>query len=699
MNARPSAADTAFAEGVKAFQTSRPTDAEAAFRRALGAEPRHWRARYLLGIALHQQGRNGQAAEAIKTALELEPRNAEVAANLGVVLRAAGRPADAAVAFRLALDIDASLVTVMRQLAAVLYETGEIAQAEPLAREAASREPGNAEGLTTLATILEAKRGFAEAETLFRAAILHAPGLPEAHNGLGAALRGQGRDDQAIECFARAVALRPGFAQALTNLSAALADEGRLEEAARAARGAVGAAPDLAEAHGNLGNALKDLGLIGEAIVTYRRALALKPDLAAAHSNLIFALDYDPATTWPDALAERRRWNERFAADLTKAAPPHDNDPDPDRRIRVGYVSADFRRHSAALVIAPPILAHDREAVDVVCYASVRRADDMTAMFRERATLWRDVAGLSDEELARLIRSDRIDILVDLSGHSGGNRLLAFARRPAPIQITAWGYASGVGVDAIDWIVTDDVVAPPDEKTFLERPLRLPAYLCFRPPDDAPAVPPAPAARNGFMTFGGFNRIVKLGEADFDAGARILAALPTARLLFKDRAFDATEPRERFAQAFGARGVDPARLDFVGATDHKDHLRAYGRVDLALDPLGYGGGVSAMEAMWMGVPVLTLRGDRPSLRGAASMLLAMGLDEFVATSADDYVARAIDLAGRPARLANLRKKLRGILAACPHMRAEDYARSVEAAFRRLWRDWCAGRNASMLRRS
>ena len=694
MTGRPNAPDGAFAEGVKAFQAGNPTEAETAFRRALAADPRHWRARYLLGIALHQQGRNGQAAEALRRAAEAEPRNAEIAANLGVVLRAAGKYAEAVAAFRRALELAPKLAPVARQLAAALYQTGDAEGSEAAARAALALEPDDAESLTTLATALEARRAFTEAETLFKAALRRSPDLPEALNGLGAVLQAEGRTKEALVYLTRAVSVRPGFAQALVNLSAALADDQRPAEAASAARQAVAAMPDLAEAHSNLGNALKDLGQVKDAIVAYRRALALKPDLAMAHSNLIVALDFDPDTPWSAAIAERRRWNERFAMPLTRAAEPPATEPVPDRRLRVGYVSADFRRHSAALVIAPPILAHDPTVVEVVCYSSVRAPDDLTATFKAKAALWRDVATLDDAALAAQIRADRVDILVDLSAHSGGHRLLAFARRPAPIQVTAWGYASGAGIDAIEWIVTDDVIAPPGETAFHERPLRLPAYLCFRPPPGAPEI----AARDGTapVAFGSFNRIAKLGETDFDAQARILAGAPDARLLFKDKAFDDRTTRERFTRAFADRGIDAARLDFLGASDHRRHLDAYGRVDCALDPLAYGGGVSTMEALWMGAPVLTRRGDRPSLRGAASILAAMPLPEMIASDVDDYVARALQFVRTIAAWRGRRSEHRSRLAACPHMSADAYARAVETAYRKLWQDWCAGRNVSMV---
>jgi len=696
LTARPGAADAAFAEGVKAYQAGRPGEAEAAFRRAIKKNAKHWRAQYLLGIALHQQGRNDQAAEAIAAAQRLEPRNAEIAANLGVVQRAAGKRPEAIAAFRQALALDPKLVAVQRQLAATLFDVGELTEAEGIARQAVEAEPGHAEGLTTFATILVARRAHADAERLFRSVIASAPGQAEAHNGLGVALRVLGRNVEAIACFMKAAALRPVFGQAYVNLAAALTDEGRPAEAVQAAIEAVRLMPDLAEAHSNHGNALKDLGRVSEAIMALRRALALDPGLAAVHSNLIFALDYDVETPWAEALAERRRWNDRFTAALTRSAAPHDNDADPDRRLRVGYVSADFRRHSASLVLAPPILAHDPGVIDVVCYSSVRSADDVTATFRAKAVLWRDVADLGDQELAIQIRKDRIDILVDLSGHSGGNRLLAFARKPAPVQITAWGYAAGTGLEAMDWIISDAVVAPEDEKPFHEKPLRLPAYLCFAPPTAAPAIAPAPCGSSANFVLGFFNRIAKLSDVDVDAQARILRKAPQARILFKDRAFDAAEPRERLRKQFEVRGVEPSRLEFLGSTSQVDQLTAYAGIDLALDPLGYGGGVSAMEALWMGVPVLTCRGDRPSLRGAASMLSAMGLEAFIAKDADEYVAKALARTADPAPLISLRNETRHRLAISPHMQAGPYARAVEAAYRRLWRDWCARRNVSML---
>jgi predicted O-linked N-acetylglucosamine transferase (SPINDLY family) len=371
---------------------------------------------------------------------------------------------------------------------------------------------------------------------------------------------------------------------------------------------------------------------------------------------------------------------------------PHDNAADPERRLRIGYVSADFRHHSAAVVFGPVILAHDRDAVEVVCYSGVIEPDDATARFRDAATLWRDTAGLSDDTLAARIRDDRIDVLVDLAGHSAGNRLLVFARKPAPIQVTAWGHAVGTGLDTMDYFFADRVVVPPEARGYFnEAVIDLPSLVCYDPPREAPAITPLPALTRGFVTFGCLNRQSKVSPEAVRLWAAILGALPDSRLLMKDEAFNETATRARLLAQLVSRGIDAGRVDFRGGSPRLEHMAVYGEVDLVLDPFPHGGGVSALEGLWMGVPMVTLLGERVPARMGASFLSTLGLAELVAPTPQRYIDIAVEHARSPERLAGIRAGLRARMAGsilCDH---DAYCRSVEGAYRAMWKRWCASR--------
>jgi predicted O-linked N-acetylglucosamine transferase (SPINDLY family) len=357
----------------------------------------------------------------------------------------------------------------------------------------------------------------------------------------------------------------------------------------------------------------------------------------------------------------------------------------------VGYVSGDFRSHSAATTFAP-ILAHDPRQVTVVCYSDVAVPDHKTALFASQVATWRTVAGWTDEALAEQVRADQIDILVDLGGHSGKTRLLMFARNPAPVQVTAWGYITGTGLDAIDAMFADAVVVRPEEhRSNAEEIVNLPSVVCMDPMAQLPDVGPSPAIKQGALTFGCFNGSYKLSPAVLDTWAGIVAAVPGARMLFKSHGLDDAENRARVLAAFASHGVGLERVDVLGATTRDEHLAIYQRVDVQLDPFPVGGGVTTFEGLMMGVPCVTRLGDRISGRNSASFLTSVGLGELVARTPDNYLAIAIGLAERIEWLASLRSTLRERVLASPIGNREVYVRHVEAAYRTLWRRWCARR--------
>jgi predicted O-linked N-acetylglucosamine transferase (SPINDLY family) len=364
--------------------------------------------------------------------------------------------------------------------------------------------------------------------------------------------------------------------------------------------------------------------------------------------------------------------------------------------LRIGYVSADLRRHSVATCMLAILEHHDPAVVDVVCYSNSLEEDDYSERFKAVASHWRRVKGLSDEELAEQIRADGIDILVDLSGFSQGHRLLAFARKPAPVQVTAWGYATSTGLDAIDAFFADPVVVPPhEEHLYAERIVHLPNVLCYAPPLAPPPIVPPPALSSGIVTFGSYNRGAKFAPAVLEAWARVLHAVPGSRLVLKPLLADDEATQERILGPLARNGIAAERVEILGRSGHDEHLASFGLMDIQLDTFPHNGGITTLDGLLMGIPCVTLRGARVSGQSSASFLTTLGIEDLVAHSIDEYVEIAARLAGDLGRLAHERATLRERLLTSPIGDAGQYTRAVEAAYRGLWREWCAGRSTQV----
>jgi predicted O-linked N-acetylglucosamine transferase (SPINDLY family)/ADP-heptose:LPS heptosyltransferase len=580
-----------------------------------------------------------------------------------------------------------------RYFAAVeLIETRRDAEAEAALRSILEENPRHAPTLRRLAFICHQRGDNAEGARLLARALEAEPDNAEAHCNLGLALAALGRRDEAEASYRRGLALRPGATDGHNNLGVLLEQLGRYDEAEACYRHAIELAPHLAQPHNNLGVLLKESGQLAAALKTHRRAIALNPNLPAVHSNMLYTLNYDEAVS-PQALFKvHQAWGQIPGVQFATEGSRFTNSPDPARRLRIGYVSGDFHHHSVTFFVEPLIEAHARAAVEVFLYANGIKSDAVTARLKTLADHFVPIHGLSDELAAARIRQDGIDILVDLSGHTNANRMMLFARKPAPVQVSWLGYPNTTGLPAIDYRLTDAVADPPGAADALhtERLVRLErGFLCYRPPAQAGAVAPPPASRSGHVTFGSFNNFAKLSPRTVALWARLLRELPNARLLLKAPQFKDRGTRERCVAAFAAAGIAAERLDVVPPlATAEEHLALYGRVDVALDPLPYNGTTTTAEALWMGVPVVTLRGDRHASRVGASMLTAIGLEQLVAATPDDYVVIASALARDPGRLEQLRAGLRDRMRTSPLCDGTDFARRVEAAYRAMWRDWC-----------
>ena len=573
------------------------------------------------------------------------------------------------------------------------YEAGGWADAEIAFRHVLTLAPGHPDAFHLLGLTLHFQGRSDEGLASIERAIATFPANPAYHNTLGNVLVDRGDASAAEAAYRRATQVRPDYPTAWQGLGTLALAGRRPREAIDYFRAALRAQSDYAPAENGLGNALLDLGRLDEATAHYQAAVRLDPNNRAASSNLLMTMQYDPRIS-PSSLRDAHRvWGVVIAACTPSRTTQFVNPQDPDRRLRIGYVSADFRRHSVAYFIEPVIAAHDRATVEVTLYAAVPRPDATTERLRASADHWRDIQRLGDAAVAHLIEKDGIDILIDLAGHTAGNRLGVFARRPAPVQATWIGYPDITGLAAIGWRLTDAEADPDvgqDDGTS-EKPLRLAdGFLCYRPADEAPAVTPLPAGRDKPITFASLNALVKISADTVALWARVLTAVPDARLLIKSEMLGDTEAKNALLRAFAGHGIGDERLDLMGyIPEVGGHLGVYGRVDIGLDTIPYNGTTTTMEALWMGVPVITLMGNRHAARVGSSLLIRAGLSDLVAATPDAFVEIASGLAADRERLASLRSRMRARLTATTLIDAKRFTRGVETAYRTMWRRYLA----------
>lgn len=590
--------------------------------------------------------------------------------------------------YRQILQAEPANAQVWYLLGAACQVRGELSEAEASYRQALSHNPDFAEVHHNLGVVLATQRKLEEAVASFRQALRLDPRYPEALNGLGTALRIQGKWAESETYLRHALRLKADFAEAHYNLGNTLYDQGKLEEAVTHLQQAIHLKPTDPKAHNNLGGVYRDQGKIEEAVAAYQRTLALRPDHARAHSNLLYALHYYPAYGPQTVFAEHLHWAKRHAGPLAAEIRPHPVEPVPDRRLRIGYVSPDFRSHVVASFIEPILSAHDRAGFEVTCYADVASPDSVTQRLRGYVNRWRSLVGIADEQAAELIRDDQIDILVDLAGHTGGNRLLVFARKPAPIQVSHFGYPDTTGLPTMDYRITDARADPPGmtERFYTEKLFRLPEVAwCYRPPE-GPAVSDLPAFQKGHLTFGCFNNPAKVTVEAVTLWAKILTAVPGARLSLL--ACQGKESHERLYREWSRNGIEPERVTLVAKKPHEAYLKLCESVDLGLDPFPYNGAVTTCDMVWMGVPVITLAGMVYVSRQGVSLLTHLGLPELIAETPDAYVEIATQLAHDWAKLRDIRMGLRGIMRRSTLTDAKCFTRQLEDAYRRMWSKWC-----------
>ena len=666
-------------------------EAEAIYRQVLAADPTNAPVLHLLGVLAIQAGDHQAAIDLISRAVEIDSTAAAYFCNLGVAYQSTGQIEMAVGCYQQAVDLDPNQVDALNNQAILLRTFGRPEAALAAFERSLEVRPDHPETLNDVGVLLYGLGRLNEAEARLRRALAIAPGYDGALNNLATVLLARGRPDEAVTMARQAVDLNANDARLHDTLGTTLRASGRLEEAIGSYQQALGLAPDVLMTLLNLGGALEAAGRLQPAAVAYRRAAEIYPSSAAALSGLISTLDLVPNAA-AEARLQRQRFNILFGQRWRQEPPAYRNDPDPERRLRIGYVSADFRQHSAASVILPILRGHDRSTVEIVCYSGVIAPDAVTAEVRGLAAAWRDVARLADDDLFAQIQADLIDVLVDLSGYSAGNRLPVFGRKPAPIQVTGWGYATGTSLDAVDAFFADAFVVTDETRARLaEEVIAVPSVLPFGPPRDLPPVCSLPALERGAVTLGSLHRMSRLTPEVLDLWARVVAAVPGSRMLLKSPGLGDPSTRERIAAAFARHGVGADRLAFLGLTSRYEHLATYGQVDLHLDTFPQTGGVTTLEGLVMGVPSVTLLGDGVTERISGSFLTILGLDSLVARTPEEYVRAAARAAADLEPLAEQRACLRERLLSSPICDARAYAQAVEAAYRALWRRWCATR--------
>lgn len=602
------------------------------------------------------------------------------------------------------------------------HRAGRLGQAEAMYREALSQEPDHPDALHLLGTLVQESDAEEALALLQRAAKLD-PSAPHFHCNLGALLGRKGRQEEAIASLREALRLKPDYPEAWNNLGVALEQSGRLPEAVEAHDRALALRSGYAQSHHRRGDCLRKLRRLDEAAAAYRRAVELKPDIAdpyhglaavcgeqgrqaevieshrrlagllpksaAAHSDLLHVLHYDPAATPESLFAEALRWAKAHVEPLTVQASSCANDRNPDRPLRVGYVSPDFHDHPVARLIVP-ILAHlDRSTFTPVCYSDSTRPDATTTRLRELAGEWKETANLSDAALAQLIRNDRIDILVDLAGHMGGHRLTMFARKPAPVQVTHFNYPDTTGMSAMDYRFSDPLAEPlgMSGRYSTETLVRLPhSAWCYHPGFEVPEVKPQPALANGYVTFTSLNKPIKHSLPTIVLWAKVLRAVPNSRLLLLGT--DAEPANPALAAPFAACDIQRERLIFMAKRPRPHYLDLYNLADIALDSFPYNGGITSCDAMWMGVPLVALEGNTYHSRQGLMLLTNLGLPDLVAKTPEQYIEIAANLAADIPRLVSLRAELRDRMAHSPMGDGPRFTTELGKAYRQMWVTWC-----------
>jgi predicted O-linked N-acetylglucosamine transferase (SPINDLY family) len=628
----------------------------------------------------HQAGRLGEAESLYRQAIAQKPDDLEAMHLLAVLLAQTQRATESVQMLRKILTRRPDWAAAHGNLANVLVATGELEPAIAEYRRAVELSPQFVEAHSNLSNALRLAGRYEEAIAAARAALTIRPNHAPAFVNLGYALDARGDKSQAAAAYEKAISIRPDFAEAYSNLGTVYASLGRLDDGIAACRRAIALQPTLAEAHLNLGNALQATGRLDEALASFQKASDLNPSYLKAMTNRLFALYFHPGFDAAAIYREHQKLDQRFIQPLRGEIRKPANDRNPDRRLKIGYVSPDFYRHCQSFFTVPLLSNHDHANFEIVCYADVPKPDETTRRLRGYADEWRSTVGVSDEKVAEMIRGDGIDILVDLTMHMANGRAQVFARKPAPVQVTWLAYPGTTGISAIDYRLTDSHLDPVglNDAFYAEKSIRLPeTFWCYDPLTAEPKVNELPTLSSGRVTFGCLNNFCKVNEGTIRLWERVLKSVPNSRLILL-----CPEGEHR-------RKLSHLPIEFVEHRPREDYLKLYQRIDIGLDTFPYNGHTTSLDSLWMGVPVVSMEGATAVSRAAISQTNNLGMkDDWVGKTSEDFIKIAVRWASDLPRLSELRRNLRQKMEQSPLMDGKKFARNMEAAFRQMWRSWC-----------
>jgi len=646
-------AGEALQAALKHHQAGQLQNAASIYNQILKESPNHPDALNLSGLIAHQTNNNVKAAELINKAILSNPENPDYYYNLGIVLNAQGRWKEATHAYRQSINIKSDYFEALNNLGNILREHNNTASAVEIYNE-----------------VLKIK-----------------PDCVEVWSNLGNILKEQGKIESAIEHFERAIQINPEYASAWNNLGSATSAQNRFKDAIEHYRHALKLKPDYAVAWCNLGGVMEIIGEFNTSIECFKQALKYKPDYNEAFSNLLYLLSYNVVCSPEQILEEHRNWGrineEKQGTDIFS----HTKSTRVDKRLRIGYVSSDFRKHALSYFFEPILKNHDKSHVEIYCYSDVHIPDDTTERLKKMSDKWCSTLEMNDKEVAQKIYEDEIDILIDLAGHTAKNRLRIFSYNPAPIQITYLGYCNTSGLKSMDYWITDAVLHPEDTvELAVENIIRLQrCWTCYQPPADAPEIKPDTLA-NKSITFGSFNNVSKLSNMVIECWSRLLKEVENSRLILKARQLGDPFIKDRISAQFTQNGIKSEQLILLPSTP--SYMEDYNKIDIALDTFPRTGGVTTADALWMGVPVITLAGQRYIERQGASILKAIGLDDLITSTPEEYVSKVKELAKNHTQRNELKTSLRERISKSPLCDGRDLAQALEDTYRKMWHTWC-----------
>jgi predicted O-linked N-acetylglucosamine transferase (SPINDLY family) len=699
-------------------KAGRMAEAEKLYLQVLAKQPDQADALHCLGVLYHSTGRTPAGIELVQKAIARKPTEPEYRNSLGVLLSGYADPAVVVDSFERAIALRPSYPAALMNLTNLLINIGRHERAIATSQKLVQLMPGSPEAHCALATALFSIGRLDEATAACRKALTIAPKSAQALSTLGNIFSMRGQLDEAIGAYKAAVAAQPNFAGAFSNLANALEQRGMIAEAYEAITSAVKLDPNLADAQNNYGNILKDLARLDESVIAYEKAIALRPDRSMFYSNLVYAMWFMQQANPVEILAQSRRWANILAEPLTRVAPPLPNEKSPERKLRIAYISNDFRQHPVGRLIFPLIVCRNRSQFEIVLFSGVPRGDAITQAIYQSVDKVIPTGGMSDELMAQHIRNEKIDILIDLALHMSGTRLPVFARKPAPVQITYLAYCATTGMSAMDYCITDPQLDPIPEEAqnnsvspepsgsaagslttpkkvgiaspiHSERLLHMPrCYWCYTAPGEAPEVNASPATEAGFVTFASFNSFTKLNPEVINVWCRLMHKVPTSNLylVVPGGAIRQTEVAADFAR----HGIDPKRLKMGEIVSVPAYFKMYHSADISLDPFPYNGGTTTMDSLYMGVPVVTVAGKWATARAGVTILQNFGRPDWIAASAEQYIDIAADLANDIPKLAQMRSTMRQQMMRSTLMDARRFTVDFENLYRQAWRQYCLG---------